>query len=102
MSFKKGELYYSLMSNRDRMRFKGNVYSQNICFDSLMNKEYKCFESFLKNSFRWDLSVQGSNYWEVVNKQIVSEREMRRKDLFLIWFLFLFLTFVFFYFHITN
>ncbi len=102
MSFKKGKFYYSLMNNRDRMRFKGNVCSQNICFDSLMNNEYECFESFLKNSFRWDLSMQGSNYWEIVNKQIVSKREMRRKDFFLIWFLFLFLTFVFYYVYIIN
>ena len=102
MSLKKGKYYYLLMNNRDRMRFKGNVCSQSECFDSKMNNDYHCFECFLKDSFRWDLSMQGSNYWEIVNKQIVSKREMRRKDFFLIWFLFLFLTFVFYYVYITN
>lgn len=102
MSFKKGKYYYLLMSNRDRMRFKGNVRSQNLCFDTIMNKEYDCFEFFLKNSFRWDLSMQGSSYWEIVNKQIVSKGEIRRKDLILIWFLFFFLMFVFYYVYLTN
>jgi hypothetical protein len=90
------------MNNRDRMRFKGNVSSQNHCFDTIMNKEYNCFECFLKDSFRWDLSMQGNHYWEVVNKQVKSKSEIRRKDLFLIWFLFFFLVFIFFYVYLTS
>jgi len=90
------------MNNRDRMRFKGNVSSQNYCFDTIMNKEYNCFECFLKDSFRWDLSMQGNHYWEVVNKQVKSKSEIRRKDLFLIWFLFFFLVFIFFYVYLTS
>ena len=95
MSLKKGRFYYSLMGNRDKMRFKGNVDSQNYCFETIMNNDYHSFECFLKDSFRWDLSMQGNRYWEIVNKQIQSKKEMRNKDLFLVWFLFFFLIFCF-------
>lgn len=102
MSLKKGRFYYSLMGNRDRMRFKGNVDSQNYCFETIMNNDYHCFECFLKDSFRWDLSMQGNRYWEIVNKQIQSKKEMRNKDLFLVWFLFFFLIFCFSYVYLMN
>lgn len=90
------------MGNKDKLRYKGNVYSQNNDFDSIMNNEYHCFECFLKDSFKWDLSMQGSRYWEIVNKQIESKKEIRKKDLFLIWFLFFFILFVFSYVYLTN
>lgn len=102
MSLKKGKFYYSLMSNRDKMRYKGNLQPQNVNFEKVMNTEFDSFESFLKQSFDWRISMQGNDYWEIVCKQMLSKKEMRVKDLFFIWFFFFLVIFIFSYLHLNK
>ena len=87
MSKKNGEYYYYLMSNRDRMRYKGNVSSQDKNIDEVLEKTYDNFDDFLIKSFDWKLSLQGKTYWRTLSKQIENENKLRLIDLYTIIFL---------------
>jgi hypothetical protein len=82
MSSKNGAYFYSLMQNRDRMRFSLNVKSQEKCFDTIMKKKYDNFHDFLHDSFCFSSTLQGDGYWEAVCKQISSDKKIKTIDFY--------------------
>lgn len=82
MSSKNGAYFYSLMPNREKVRFTTNVNSQGKCWKTIMKKEYNNFHEFLHDSFSFDLTLQGDGYWEAVCKQISSDKKIKKMDFY--------------------
>jgi hypothetical protein len=90
MSKKNGEYFYYLMSNRDRMRFKGNVSSQDKNIDEIIKKDYNSFDDFLNQSFNPQHSLQGKTYWNTLSRQIEKQNKLKIIDLYVVIFLIIF------------
>jgi hypothetical protein len=82
MSLKNGAYFYSLMPNREKVRFTINVNSQGKCWKTIMNKKYNNFHEFLHDSFSFDLTLQGDGYWEAVCKQMSSDKKIKKIDFY--------------------
>lgn len=89
---KKGIHYYRKLKSREQGRFKYNVISESSKseFEQILNNKYNSFDEFLRSSFNWEQSFQGSDYWLLVTHQVNTDRLMKKYNLALVVLVILF------------
>lgn len=68
---KKGEYWFSKLSETEQQQFKYCTTKNGNNFDSLIKLDYPDFELFIMTFFTWSTTADGWEYWYNISKRDV-------------------------------
>lgn len=66
-----GTRCYQAMSDLEQRRWQKAVIDQGMTMNPLLNGKYWTFREFIGQSFLWDQTNQGHDYWYRISKKYV-------------------------------